>query len=130
VSKGLTAIVTDDSKFMRSILSGMLTKNGVTVLAEAENGSISATLYKHLRPDFVTMDITMPEHNGIEGLTLIREIDPEANVIMVSAIGQSYYIDEATDLGAIDFIVKPFQEDRIREAVSKVNKKPYASYGA
>jgi two-component system chemotaxis response regulator CheY len=118
--QGLRAIVTDDSKFMRITLAAMLVELGVSVLGEAENGSISATLYRATKPDFVTMDITMPDYDGLEGLKLIRDYNKSANVIMVSAMGQQSFVIQAFKLGAIDFIVKPFQIERVEEAILKL----------
>lgn len=113
-------LITDDALFMRVTLKNILTQNGYEVVAEASNGVESVKLYKEHKPDVVTMDITMPEMDGISALKAIREHDPNANVIMCTAMGQKNLVVEAIQAGARDFIVKPFQADRVLEAVSKV----------
>ena len=96
------------------------TKNGYTVAGEAENGAKAVEKYTELKPDLVLMDITMPEMDGIQALKKIRELDPKASVIMCSAMGQQAMVIESIQSGAKDFIVKPFQADRVLEAVRKV----------
>ncbi|MFC0212860.1 response regulator [Paenibacillus chartarius] len=113
-------MVVDDTAFMRHMLKSILTENGHEVVAEASNGAEAVVNYKHSRPDLVTMDITMPEIDGIEGLRQIMEFDPKAKVIMCSAMGQQAMVLEAIKNGAKDFIVKPFQNERVIEAVNKV----------
>lgn len=108
-----TAIIVDDSKTSRSVLRTILTENGYEVLAEAENGQIGFEKYQELRPDFVTLDITMPVMDGIEALVKIKEYDPEAKVIMVTAAGQKSKMLEAIKLGAAEFLTKPFESDQI-----------------
>jgi len=98
-------LIVDDAAFMRMMIKNILTKNGYDVVAEAENGQIAVELYKNFKPDLVTMDITMPEMNGIEGVKEILNIDPNANVIMCSAMGQQSMVMEAIQAGAKDFIV-------------------------
>jgi len=112
-------MVVDDAAFMRMMVKDILVKNGYEVCGEAENGIKAAALYGELKPDLVIMDITMPEMNGIDALKAIRAEDPKANVIMCSAMGQQAMVVEAIQAGAKDFIVKPFQADRIAEAVKK-----------
>lgn len=112
-------LITDDALFMRVTLKNILTQNGYEVVAEASNGVESVKLYKELQPDVVTMDITMPEMDGISALKAIRAHDPGANVIMCTAMGQKNLVVEAIAAGARDFIVKPFQPDRVLEAVNK-----------
>ncbi len=117
---GKRVLIVDDAAFMRMMIKNILTKNGYDVVAEAENGQIAVELYKNFKPDLVTMDITMPEMNGIEGVKEILNIDPNANVIMCSAMGQQSMVMEAIQAGAKDFIVKPFQQDRILQAMERV----------
>ncbi|SHF36720.1 response regulator [Desulforamulus putei] len=113
-------LIVDDAAFMRMMIKNILTKNGYEVVGEAENGAVALQLYKELKPDLVTMDITMPEMDGIQGVKAIRAVDPNANIIMCSAMGQQSMVMEAIQAGAKDFIVKPFQQDRILQAVERV----------
>jgi len=117
---GKRILIVDDAAFMRMMIKNIVTKNGYEVVGEAENGQVAVDLYKQHKPDLVTMDITMPEMNGIEGVKAIRGIDPNANVIMCSAMGQQAMVMEAIQAGAKDFIVKPFQQDRILQAIERV----------
>lgn len=114
-----TILIVDDAAFMRMMIKDILVKNGYNVVGEAENGIVAVEKYKELNPDLVTMDITMPEKDGITALKEIREYDPNAKVIMCSAMGQQAMVIDAIQAGAKDFIVKPFQADRVLEAVSK-----------
>ena len=118
MAKGI--LLVDDAAFMRMMLKDILVKNGYEVLGEAENGLKAVEKYKELNPDLVIMDITMPEMDGIESVKEIKKINPSAAVIMCSAMGQQSMVIEAIQSGAKDFIVKPFQADRIIEAVRKV----------
>ncbi len=113
-------LITDDALFMRVTLKNILTQNGFEIVGEATNGVESVELYKSLKPDVVTMDITMPEMDGISALKEIRAFDPEANVVMCTAMGQKNMVVEAIQSGAKDFIVKPFQPERVLEAMSKL----------
>ncbi|NLI11604.1 response regulator [Pelotomaculum propionicicum] len=113
-------LIVDDAAFMRMMIKNIVSKNGYDVVGEAENGQVAVELYKKLKPDLVTMDITMPEMNGIEGVKAIRGFDPNANIIMCSAMGQQAMVMEAIQAGAKDFIVKPFQQDRILQAIGRV----------
>lgn len=113
-------LITDDALFMRVTLKNILTANGFEVAGEASNGAESVALYKQLKPDVVTMDITMPEMDGITALKEIRAADPNANVVMCTAMGQKSMVVEAIQAGAKDFIVKPFQPERVLEALSKL----------
>ncbi|MBQ5850784.1 MAG: response regulator [Lachnospiraceae bacterium] len=108
-----TAIIIDDSKTSRSILRNILEENNYEVLAEATNGEEGFDKYQELQPDFVTLDITMPVMDGIETLTKIKEFDPEAVVIMVTAAGQKQKMLEAIKLGAAEFVTKPFETGQI-----------------
>ena len=112
-------LICDDAAFMRMMIKDILSKNGYEVVGEAENGMVAVEKYADLRPDLVTMDITMPEMDGIEALKKIRQTDPGARIVMCSAMGQQAMVVEAIQSGARDFIVKPFQADRVLEAVSK-----------
>ncbi|MCM1048080.1 MAG: response regulator [Clostridiales bacterium] len=113
-------LVCDDAAFMRMMIKDILTKNGYNVAGEAENGAKAVEKYNELKPDLVLMDITMPEMDGIQALKKIKESDPGATVIMCSAMGQQAMVIESIQSGAKDFIVKPFQADRVLEAVKKV----------
>ena len=113
-------IVVDDAAFMRMMIKDILTKNGYNVAGEAENGAKALEKYNEVKPDLVLMDITMPEVDGIQALKNIKAADPNAKVIMCSAMGQQAMVIESIQAGAKDFIVKPFQPDRVLEAVKKV----------
>ena len=113
-------LVCDDAAFLRMMIKDILTKNGYTVVGEAENGLKAVEKYAELKPDLVLMDITMPEMDGIQALKAIKGNDPNASVIMCSAMGQQAMVIEAIQSGAKDFIVKPFQADRVLEVVKKV----------
>ncbi len=113
-------LIVDDAAFMRMMIKDILTKNGYNIAAEAENGKIAVDKYNEVKPDLVLMDITMPEMDGIQALKAIKGNDPNAAVIMCSAMGQQAMVIEAIQSGARDFIVKPFQAERVLEAVKKV----------
>jgi two-component system, chemotaxis family, chemotaxis protein CheY len=113
-------LIVDDAAFMRMMLKDILTKNGLQVVGEAVNGSDAVEKYKELQPDVVTMDITMPEKDGITAVKEIRSIYPQAKIIMCSAMGQQPMVLEAIQAGAKDFVVKPFQPDRVMESIKKV----------
>lgn len=113
-------LICDDAAFMRMMIKNVLAKGGYNVVGEAENGAKAVEKYKELSPDLVLMDITMPEMDGIQALKEIKKIDGGAKVIMCSAMGQQAMVVESIQAGAKDFIVKPFQEDRVLEAVKKV----------
>ncbi|MFZ5898514.1 MAG: response regulator [Bacillota bacterium] len=110
-------LIVDDAAFMRMMLRNILTKAGYEIVGEAENGKSALDLYKELKPDVVTMDITMPEMNGIEAVKALKQVDPQARVVMISAMGQQAMVMEAVQAGAKDFIVKPFQQDRVLQAI-------------
>ena len=114
-----SVLICDDAAFMRMMIKDILTKNGYDIAGEAENGAIAVSKYQELKPDLVLMDITMPEMDGIQALKNIKAADGAANVIMCSAMGQQAMVIEAIQAGARDFIVKPFQADRVLEAVRK-----------
>jgi len=111
-------LVVDDAAFMRMRASKLLTDNGYEVI-EAENGLDAVEKYKAERPDLVIMDITMPVMDGIEAVKAIKSFDPDATIIMCSALGQQAMVINAVRAGAKDFIVKPFQPDRILATVKK-----------
>ena len=113
-------LIDDDAAFMRMMIKDVLTKNGFEVLGEAENGAKAIEKYKELQPNLTIMDITMPEIDGIQAVKEIKKLDPNAKIIMCSAMGQQAMVIEAIQAGAKDFIVKPFQADRVIEAVKKV----------
>lgn len=113
-------LIVDDAAFMRMMLKDMLSKAGYEIAGEAENGEIALQKYKELKPDLVTMDITMPNADGIAALKSIIEFDATAKIIMCSAMGQQAMVIESIQNGAKDFVIKPFQQDRVLEAVRKV----------
>ena len=113
-------LICDDAAFMRMMIKDILTKNGYNIAGEAENGKVAVDKYVETKPDLVMMDITMPEMDGIQALKKIKETDPGATVIMCSAMGQQAMVIESIQAGAKDFIVKPFQAERVLEAVKKV----------
>lgn len=115
-------LVVDDAAFMRLMLKDILNQNGFCVLAEAANGAEAVDLYKKLKFNLVTMDITMPDMDGITAIKKIREYDPDARIIVCSAMGQQAMVLEAIQSGAKDFIVKPFDADRVVDAVRKALK--------
>ena len=117
---GRSVLIVDDAAFMRMMIKDVLGKNGYDVAGEAENGQKALEKYKELKPDLVLMDITMPEVDGITAMKNIRSEDSSAKVVMCSAMGQQAMVIEAIQAGAKDFIVKPFQAERVLEAVKKI----------
>jgi len=113
-------LVVDDAAFMRVSIKKMLTNNGYDVVGEAENGKIALQKYQELSPDIITMDITMPEMDGLASLKEILSLNPAANVVMISAMGQESMVREAVLSGAKGFIVKPFKEDIILDALKNL----------
>ena len=116
----MRVLIVDDAMFMRMMLKDILSKNGYEVVGEAANGKEAIDKYIELRPDLVLLDITMPEMDGIEALKKIKMIEPKAKIIMCSAMGQQNMVIEAIQNGALDFVVKPFQQDRVIESLRKV----------
>ena len=112
-------LICDDAAFMRMMLKDMILKLGHEVIGEAKNGKEAIDKYKELKPDLVTMDITMPDVDGLEGLKGIMDYDRNAKVIMCSAMGQEAMVLESIKTGAKDFIVKPFKVERVRDALEK-----------
>ncbi len=115
-----TVLIVDDSRTSRKILESILTEGGLTVIGQAENGSIGVKQYMSLNPDIVTMDITMPIMDGVEALRRIKEYDPNAKVVMVTAAGQKNKIIEALKLGVDDFLTKPYEAEEIVATIKKI----------
>lgn len=115
-----TVLIVDDSLVMRMQLKSMIEKLNLQVVGEAENGEVAIRKYKELKPDLVTMDITMPEMNGIEAVKEIMKINPNAKIVMCSAMGQQSMILDAIQAGAKDFIVKPFDPPRVQQSLMKI----------
>lgn len=118
MAKGV--LIVDDAAFMRMMIKDILGKKGYQIVGEAEDGAKAVEKYEELKPDLVIMDITMPEMDGIEAVKRIIAADADATIVMCSAMGQQAMVIEAIQAGAKDFIVKPFQPERVLEAVSKV----------
>lgn len=117
---GRKILIVDDAAFMRMMIKDILTKNDFEVVGEAENGAKAIEKYVELKPDLIIMDITMPEVDGIQAVKEIKKVNNDAKIVMCSAMGQQAMVIEAIQAGAKDFIVKPFQADRVIEAVKKV----------
>ena len=117
---GIDVLIADDLKFIKLVLRELVEKAGFRVVGEASNGQEAVELYQNSRPDVVLMDITMPKMDGLAALKQILKFDPEAKVIMCSALGQQTLIVQALQLGAKDFIVKPFREERVVAAIKKI----------
>lgn len=117
---GINILIADDLKFIKLVLRDLVEKAGFRVVGEASNGEEAVALYQDKRPDVVLMDITMPKMDGLAALKAILKIDPEARVIMCSALGQQSLIVQALQLGAKDFIVKPFREERVIASIKKI----------
>lgn len=113
-------LIVDDAAFMRLAIRNILEKHSFEVIGEGEDGYDAVKKYKDLKPDIVTMDITMPGMTGLEALKKIIEFDPAARIIMVSAMGQEHMVMEAVMNGAKSFIVKPFKEDHVIQTLNKV----------
>jgi two-component system chemotaxis response regulator CheY len=113
-------LIVDDTAFMRLVIRRALEENGFNVVGEAENGRIGVRKYWKLKPDLVTMDITMPEMSGMEALKWIMQFDPKAKIIMMSAMGQGTMVDEAMRYGAKSFIIKPFNKAHFLETINSV----------
>ena len=117
---GHTVLVCDDAIFMRTMITDILTQAGYEVVGEAESGAQAVERYRALKPDLVTMDIVMPDMGGIEAVREICKVNPEAKILMCSAMGQQALVVEAIQAGAKDFVVKPFQPSRVLEAVQRL----------
>jgi two-component system chemotaxis response regulator CheY len=116
----IKVLIVDDASFMRLALKRMLEHNGFQIVGEAENGVEAIKRYFECKPDIVTMDITMPGMTGIEALKLIKQKDPAAKVVMISAMGQEDMVRESVINGAITFIVKPFKEDTVVQILKQI----------
>ena len=114
------ALICDDAAFMRSIIRRVLTTGGYEVVGEADSGTKALVLFSDLAPDFVTMDVVMPDMSGIDVVRQLLKKDPDARVIMCSGVGQIELVDEALEAGAMEFVVKPFEPSRLLEAVDSV----------
>jgi two-component system, chemotaxis family, chemotaxis protein CheY len=119
---GLRILIADDALFMRNMLKEIFVNAGFQVVGEAADGIEAVERYHELRPDLVTMDIVMPLKSGIEALQQITREDPDARVVMCSALGQETLVIEAVQAGAKDFIVKPFKEERVLDVVRRVTR--------
>jgi len=115
-----TILIVDDSAFMRRLIKKIVLKNGFDVVGEANNGKLGVEKYKELHPDLVTMDLIMDEMNGLDALKEIIEFDPNANVIMVSSMGQDVIVRDAIVLGAKNFLLKPLDEEQVMNAIQKI----------
>jgi len=113
-------LIIDDAKFMRMTLSNIIKNANHEIIAEGENGNQAIELYNEFQPDLVIMDITMPEMSGIDAVKMIKRTSPDAKIIMCSAMGQQKMVVEAIEAGAKDFIVKPFDEQRVMDAINRV----------
>src|SRR5699024_9597721 len=116
-------LIVDDAQFMRVTLANIIKKGQHKVVGEAENGEIAVKRFRELDPDLVIMDITMPVMNGIDAIAEIKKLDKDANIIVCSALGQQKVVVKAIELGAKDFIVKPFDENRVLETINHVLEK-------
>jgi len=116
----LRVLIVDDAIFMRKMISDILVENGMEIVGEADTGAKAIERYKELRPDLVTMDIIMPEMNGIDAVRKILEHDAQARIVMCSALGQQALVQEAIAAGAKDFLIKPFNAARVVEVIAKV----------
>ncbi|MDD5131839.1 MAG: response regulator [bacterium] len=119
---GTKILIVDDSAFMRMTLKNILSKEGYEIAGEAENAEQAVAKYTETKPDLVTMDIIMPGENGIKAVKEIMKVNASAQILMVSAMGQEALIVEAMQAGAKNFIIKPFQPEKVIEAVRKVLK--------
>lgn len=116
----MNVLIVDDAAFIRLSLKLILEKNGYKVVGEAEHGSEAIIKYHELKPDLVTMDVTMPEMDGITALKAIKKMDPKARIVMISAMGQEGIVKDAVLSGAIGFIIKPFNEEQVVRGLSKL----------
>ncbi len=116
----LRVLIVDDAIFMRKMISDILVENGMEIVGEADTGAKAVERYMELRPDLVTMDIIMPEMNGIDAVRKIMEFDSKARIVMCSALGQQALVQEAITAGAKDFLIKPFNAARVVEVIAKV----------
>lgn len=113
-------LVVDDAVFMRSTLIRLLESNGFEIAGQASDGMEAVEAYKKLKPDIVTMDITMPVMSGLDALLKIKAFDPGAKVVMITALGNEHMLKEAIEGGAVNFVVKPFQESKVIEVLKRI----------
>jgi two-component system chemotaxis response regulator CheY len=113
-------LVVDDAIFMRKMISDILEGNDMEIVGEADTGALAVEKYNELKPDLVTMDIIMPEMNGIDAVRQIVASDPQARIVMCSALGQQALVQDAIAAGAKDFLIKPFNPSRVIEVINKV----------
>ena len=116
---GARVLVVDDAAFMRMMIKDILQKGGYEVVGEAEDGKRAIEKYKELRPDLVTMDITMPDMDGIDAVKLIKEYDPDCKIIIISAMGQDAMVKEALAAGAVNFLVKPLKMETVVDTLKR-----------
>jgi len=117
---GPTVLIVDDADFMREMLRDIVGEMSLSIVAEAANGSEAVALYRQLHPDLVLLDITMPVMDGNEALQAILKHDPEANVVMITALGQKDQVLSAIKAGARDFIIKPFDQERVQSTLERI----------
>lgn len=115
-----TVLVCDDASFMRTMITDILTEAGFEIVGEAKNGVQAVEKYNELKPDLVTMDVVMPDKNGIDAVRDIIKSDPTAKILMCSAMGQQALMADAIQAGAKDFVVKPFEPSRVLEAINRI----------
>lgn len=120
-----TVLMVDDSRTSRKILKAALERGGFTIVGEAANGEEGYLKYKELQPDIVTMDITMPTMDGIESLSLIKKVNKDAKIVMITSAGQKEKMVEALKRGAEEFIIKPFDEKEVLETLNRVAEKEF-----
>jgi len=113
-------MIVDDAAFMRHMIKGILTGMGCEIVAEAVDGEDACQKYRQTKPDLVTLDLIMPKKGGLEALKDIRKEDPDAKVVVISAIDQREPLMDALKHGAVDYVVKPFEKDRVQEAIGRV----------
>jgi two-component system chemotaxis response regulator CheY len=121
---GKKIMIVDDSNFARKMIKNILASDGHEIIGEFDSGSVSVEEYRRLKPDLVTMDITMPEMNGLEALDQILTIDPDARVIIVSFMKDKEFINKSLQAGALDYVTKPFSRERLLESVEKALSRP------
>ncbi len=119
-----TVLIVDDATFMRMMIKDILINAGFTVVGEATNGKRAVELYAETRPDIVTMDITMPEMDGIMAIKEILKIHEDARILVCSAMGQRELVVEALEAGALDFLIKPFKAESVIEAIHNIIREP------
>jgi len=115
-----TVLIVDDSALMRRLIKKIVLKNGYDVVGEADNGKLGVEMYKNLNPYLVTMDLIMNEMNGLDALKRILEYDPNANILMISSMGQDVIVRDAIVLGAKNFLQKPFDEEQLTNTLKKI----------